>query len=205
MEPPQDAVTIRNLRRGIAYVGLALPLVLPIGNALLERRLTLLPSLSDAYYTGMRDVFVGGLCAIGVFLISYRYGKPDDVLSTIAGVLAVLVALFPTAPGNPTSTAVAIGWVHAVAAVSLFAILAYFCIFLFTRSNSAKANRVYYLCGGVILAGMVLALASNLLPDAVRHAVRPRFWCEAVAVFAFGFAWLVKGEALFKDATDRAP
>jgi hypothetical protein len=65
--PPQDAATILRLRRGIGIVGMALPFVLTIGNALFVHRFTLLGSISGSYYTHMRDVFVGGLCAIGVF------------------------------------------------------------------------------------------------------------------------------------------
>jgi hypothetical protein len=212
-KPPQDAATILLLRRGIGIVGMALPFVLTIGNALFVHRFTLLGSISGSYYTHMRDVFVGSLCAIGVFLICYRYERLDDLLSTLAGVLAITVAVFPTTPDRRivaiTSTDTAIGRVHMISAAALFLLLAFFCLFLFTRTDRPPAqvtakkrtrNRIYYACGGIILACVVLALASNLLSAPAQDTVKPLFWCETIAVLAFGAAWLVKGETIFKDS-----
>ncbi|MFG3705838.1 DUF998 domain-containing protein [Micromonospora sp. NPDC047670] len=205
-------MTIRRLRLGIGTVGIALPVVLTVGNALLTGDLRLLDSISSFYYTDMRDVFVGAMCAIGVFLICYRYRRLDDVLSTIAGVLAIAVAVFPAATGSPpgalTPTDVTIGRVHQVAAAALFLLLAAFCIFLFPRTASTAPatgrtrvrNGIYHACGIVIIGAITLAVASNALPDSTRDTLKPLFWCEAVAVFAFGVAWLVKGEAMFSDS-----
>ncbi|SCG57923.1 DUF998 domain-containing protein [Micromonospora inositola] len=206
-KPPQDAVTVRRLRLGIGSVGIALPVVLVVGHLVATRRLTLLDSLSGYYHTEMRDVFVGALCAIGVFLISYRYRWPDDVLSTVAGVLAIAVALFPTTVGAPAGTTSGtdrtVGVVHQVAAAALFLLLAVFCLFLFTRPDRVgvpqgrSVNRFYRACGLVILAAIALAPASTALPADVRHTLKPVLWCETVAVFAFGAAWVVKSAALF--------
>jgi hypothetical protein len=209
-KPPQDAVTVRRLRLGIGAVGIALPIVLVVGHLVVTRRLTLLDSLSGYYHTGMRDIFVGALCAIGVFLISYRYRRPDDALSTVAGALAIAVALFPTTVGAPAGTTSGtdrtVGVVHQVAAAALFLLLAVFCLFLFTRPDRAgvppsrSANRVYRACGLLILAAIGLALASTTLPADVRHTLKPVLWCETVAVFAFGAAWVAKSDALFRSA-----
>jgi hypothetical protein len=46
----------------------------------------------------------------------------------------------------------------------------------------------------------VVALASNLLSDTAYDRFKPLLICEALAVFAFGVAWLVKGETIFKDS-----
>lgn len=206
-KPPQDAVTVRRLRLGIGSVGIALPIVLVVGHLVMARRPALLDSLSGYYHTEMRDVFVGSLCAIGVFLISYRYRWPDDVLSTVAGVLAIAVALFPTATDAPARAASVthrwIGLVHQISAAALFVLLAVFCLFIFTRPDPGgrpdrPGNRFYRTCGLLILAAIGLALASNLLPDDVRDTLKPLLWCEAAAVFAFGAAWLAKSDALFR-------
>jgi hypothetical protein len=212
-KPPQDAVTVRRLRLGIGSVGIALPIVLVIGHMVVSRRLTLVDSLSGYYYTPLRDVFVGALCAIGVFLISYRYRQPDDALGTAAGALAIVVALFPTTMGAPAGTVSAAdraaGVVHQVAAAGLFLLLAAFCLFLFTQPDRAgvppgrAANRLYRTCGLIILVAIGLALASTALPAEVRHAVKPVLWCETLAVFAFGAAWVAKSEALFAAARAR--
>ncbi|MFG2058315.1 DUF998 domain-containing protein [Micromonospora sp. NPDC048930] len=216
-KPPQDAVTVRRLRLGIGAVGTALPIVLLVGHIVVLRRFTLLDSLSGYYHTEMRDVFVGSLCAVGVFLISYRYRRPDDVLGTVAGVLAVAVALFPTTvgarPGTTSDTDRTVGVVHQIAAAVLFVLLAVFCLFLFTQADRVgvpprpAAVRFYRACGLLILAAIVLALASTQLPADVRHTLKPVLWCETVAVFAFGAAWLAKSDALFRAAepADIAP
>ncbi|MFR9778381.1 DUF998 domain-containing protein [Micromonospora sp. MS34] len=208
--PPQDAVTVRRLRLGIGSVGIALPVVLIVGHLLVTRRFTLLDSLSGYYHTEMRDVFVGSLCAVGVFLIAYRYRWPDDALGTVAGLLAIAVALFPTTVGAPAGTTShsdrMVGVVHQVAAAGLFLLLAGFCLFLFTRPDRVgvpprpSAVRLYRVCGGLILVAVTLALASTLLPADVRHTVKPVLWCETVAVFAFGAAWVAKSDALFRAA-----
>ncbi|MET8910706.1 DUF998 domain-containing protein [Micromonospora sp. NPDC004551] len=211
-KPSQDAATVRHLRLGIGSVGIALPVVLMVGHLVATRRLTLLDSLSGYYHTELRDVFVGALCAIGVFLINYRYRRPDDLLGTLAGVLAIVVALFPTTVGAAAHTVSsgdrAVGVVHQAAAAALFVLLALFCLVLFTRPDrigvppGRAAVRFYRICGGLILLAIVLALAGSQLPAEVRHTLKPVLWCETVAVFAFGAAWVAKSDALFRAAGD---
>lgn len=208
----QDAMTVRLLRFCVGFVAMMLPVVLLAGNALLRGRLTLLGSMSGSYYTGMRDVFVGSMCAIGVFLICYRYERPDDVVSTVAGCLAILVALFHTTPNDPTiqvnAAGTLVGRVHLVAAAALFLLLGFFCVGLFTRTRpdgeptlrKRTRNRIYYACGFAIFAAVAIAAASNALPVAVRETVKPLYWCETVAVTAFGLAWFIKsGTLILKD------
>lgn len=57
-------------------------------------------SMSAYYHSSAWDVFVGGLIATGLFLITYMSAKKrtyDYVLSTAGGVLVIVVALLPTA------------------------------------------------------------------------------------------------------------
>jgi hypothetical protein len=127
------------LRRGIGYIGLLLPFVLPIGKILFEGP-GLEGSMSAYFYTVTGRVFVGSLCAIGVFLLSYRYKKWDIIASIIAGICAIGVALFPTAPKvDPTSTQNAISIVHGISAGLFFLTLACMSIFLFTKTYPYQA------------------------------------------------------------------
>jgi hypothetical protein len=82
--------------------------------------------LSGYYYTPMRNVFVGALFALGVFLIAYRgYDRSDGIITNIAGVCAATVALCPTIPpGNPTERQTVIGYLHLVFACVAFVMLA---------------------------------------------------------------------------------
>ena len=58
-------------------------------------------SLSAYYYSGVRELFVGMLCAIGVFLVIYKIADRtrESRVSTYAGIAVIVVALFPT--GKP--------------------------------------------------------------------------------------------------------
>jgi hypothetical protein len=205
--PNRNAVlSYRSLRRRVGAIGVALPPVLAIGAAALFG-VGLLSSVSAYYYTGMRGVLVGSLCAIGVFLLSYRFGKADDLLGDVAGIAAIGLALFPTAPeGGGMGWVRVVGVVHLVFAAVFFLALAIFSLFLFTRTDGDVTPRklvrnvVYRVCGWVIVACLVLAVFTDLaVGDAVKAEYRPLFWLETVAVLAFGVSWLVKGEALLGD------
>lgn len=212
----QDVATVRRLRLGVGLIAGALPFVVLIGNMLFEGSTVWLGSISGSYYTQMRGVFVGSLCAIGVFLIAYRYEKWDDIWSSVAGGLAIVVALFPTPPdptnGVVTRTQVSIGVVHFVAATSLFVVLGFFC-FLFTRTTDGTPrtprkqtrNTIYRCAGGVIFVAIVAAaLIALFAPLSVRASWNTLFWCETVAVLSFAMAWLTKGGA-FRWWNDPSP
>ncbi len=213
----QDAATVTRLRLGVGVIAGVLPFVVLFGNMLFAHSAIWLGSISGSYYTQMRGVFVGSLCAIGVFLIAYRYDKWDDIWSTVAGGLAIVVALFPTPPdpvnGVVTRTQVTIGTVHFVAATSLFLVLGYFCLFLFTRSTDSTAqtpqketrNTIYRCAGGVIVAAIAAAaLIALFAPRSVRESWNTLFWCETIAILSFATAWLTKGGA-FPWWNDPAP
>jgi hypothetical protein len=84
------------LRKTAGWVGSLLPIVLIAGNVIFFTS----PrpySMSGYYYTGMRNVFVGALCALGVFLVAYAgYDQVDRWITNIAGFCAIGVAFFPT-------------------------------------------------------------------------------------------------------------
>jgi hypothetical protein len=199
------------LRRGIGIIGLALPFVLVIGHDITAGRLDWRPSISSYYFTDMRNILVGSLCAIGVVLFCYKYDRVDNVLSNIAGACAVAVALFPTTNEHPSTAGRIVGGIHLAAAALLFLLLAYFCLFLFTRSDPPAVapqnrrkiarNRVYRICGVIIVAAVVVGglLDSDLTSHAFRDHVNPLLWCEWAAITAFGAAWLIKGRTLLKD------
>lgn len=88
------------LRRSIGMIGMALPVLLIVGN-LLWPPPEVLASISGYFYSPLRGVFVGSMCAVGVFLLSYRgIGLVDDLISNVAAVAAVGLALFPTTPSG---------------------------------------------------------------------------------------------------------
>src|SRR5687767_9590325 len=81
-EPNDSSVIhLRTLRKAIGWIALSLPFTLALGENLRDWLFSLVPTTGEAFiessisayfHTGMREVFVGTLCAIGVFLLCYR-------------------------------------------------------------------------------------------------------------------------------------
>ena len=218
-----------DLRKAIGWLGTLLPFVLLFGGLIIFKT-GIQSSLSAYYHTGMGDVFVGTLWALGVFFYTYRgYTGGDDndndnLVANFAGVFAIGVALFPTDLGAPTT---AVGIAHGVFAALFFVTLAYFSLCLFRKTDDRSRtdeekklkkwrNRVYTISGYTIIASIVLigilgaikilGLASEEVIQAV-EALNPTFWLQSIAVIAFGIAWLVKGQALalLRDPPKKRP
>jgi hypothetical protein len=205
---PQDLVLdYLSLRKAVGIIGFALPAVLAFGKMLLQGP-GIQHSISSYYYTDLRNVFVGSLCAIGVFLMSATgYDKRDAIAGYVASVFAIGVALLPTTPDtSATPQDKIVGVLHLTFATLLFLTFAFFCFKLFTLTagnptrRKLMRNKVYRVCGAIILACILLIAAVKLTPLGKAVAqLEPVFWLEAVAVMAFGVAWLIKGEAILKD------
>ncbi len=127
-------------RKCVGVIGIALPFVLIIGTMILEPRLGILDSISAYYYSVTRNIFVGSLCAIAIFLISYRYEHLDDFVSTVAGASAIGVALFPTTPDKATGQQIAIGWAHGLFAACFLGTLAIFALWIFRKTDQKKGK-----------------------------------------------------------------
>ena len=206
----QLVISYLTLRKIVGVLGTSLPLVLIVG-AWVIFGTGGQSSISDYYHTGMGDVFVGTLCVIGFFLLSYRGYEPiDNIAGNLACVFCVGVALFPTTPEVITSgTDKVVGLVHLIFAALFFTTLIFFSLFLFTRTGPGQPtrrklqrNRVYRACGFVMGGCIVGILVFYLLPDRAATALEgfsPVFWLEGAAVIAFGVSWLVKGEAILSD------
>jgi len=213
-EPPTDeslyVLSYLGLRKGVGIISLALPIVLLVGKPVLDGG-GMPGSISAYYYTSMRNYFVGSLCALAVFLFSYKYAPRDNFLSTATALFALGVVFFPTTP--PGSATTWTGVVHLVCAASFFLLLAYFAYFVFTRPplpreqvevRKRARNQVYRVCGATVVVCLLLVPVSDLvLSDAARARVHPLFWLETLAIFAFSTSWLVKGGFLFADRTSR--
>jgi len=198
-----------SLRKAIGIIGTALPFVLAFGRALTEGP-GVQSSLSSYYYSGMRDVFVGSLCAIAVFLMSYRgYERIDDIAGDLACVFGLGVALLPTTPDvNPTDGQRLIGGLHFAFAALFLLTLAYFALVLFRKTDPSRTptreklqrNVVYAVCGCTMLACLAaIAVLAVLSGDVPIKRIHPVFWLESVAVVSFGVSWLTKGEAILGD------
>jgi hypothetical protein len=205
-------ISYLTIRKAIGFLGFFLPLILWSGVWIWGNGTHVQPSISDYYYTVMRNSFVGVLCAVALFLFAYRgYEKLDRITGYLGSIFALGVAFFPTSPDPttvppPQSSAALIGHFHLVFAGLFFATLIFFSLFLFTRSHSNKRmtgmkkvrNTVYYVCGSIMLA-CVLAIGLYILLGPENNEMNVVFWGESIALMAFGVSWLVKGEIILKD------
>lgn len=211
------------VRKAVGWIGVALPPALIVSGLALGSGIE--PSISEFYFTSAADVFVGALCAIGVFLATYtgferREGEffTDFWVAKVAAVAVFGVALVPTEGPDVAPVPFAHRYVsedvasalHYGSAAIFFACLAIFCLVLFRRHDPAKRiddakrrqNRFYVFCGVVILLTMALMVAWGVLVRTAPDVVRPLaeadaiFWLESLGVWAFGASWLVKGKFL---------
>jgi hypothetical protein len=208
---PKDPIVLSYLalRKAVGAVALALPFVLAIPWWVLRQHM-IESSISSYYYTGMRNLFVGSLCAIAMFMLSCRgFDWKDELAGIFSSLCALGVAFFPTTPdGCATPLQQHIGTVHYTFAALLFSTLAYFCLVLFKMTAGDKPmtrkkiqrNRVYTVSGIVIIASVGLIVVSKILK--IKYLVGDVgsvFTFETTALLAFGTAWLIKGETFLKD------
>jgi hypothetical protein len=212
-----ELISYQTTRRAIGWLGILLPVVLLLGSFLFDNCCVLQPSISHYYYTNMREIFVGVLCSVSLFLFTYKgYTPLDSIAANAAGLFCLGIAIFPTGlmTGfecqrevksiiffNGQST------VHYISAGSFFVTLALTSFFLFTKSKLPVADRtpekykrnvVYRICAIIMVLSLIVILLANWVWKVPDHS-HLTYWMESVALVAFGVSWLTKGEALFGD------
>lgn len=198
--------TYLNLRAGIGIIGAGLPVVLALGGWLLGGE-TLRDSMSAYYYSPlMRDVFVGGLVSIGVFLYLYKgFSTAENVALNLAGAFVVGVALFPTSgPGSKGSP------LHGIFAVLFFLCIGYVCV---TRASDTlslvrdadraqRLQRIYGTLGVLMMVSPMLAIAFTYMLRPTSPSRSVIFFIEAFGVWTFAAYWLVKSRELSETGAD---
>jgi hypothetical protein len=224
-------ISYLTLRKAVGIIGFLLPIGLVIGNVYVFQDPAIRPSISDYYHTHMRDWLVGNLFAIGVFLFSYRgydastgprlqrlFGRSTDYFaSSLAGVGAIGVALFPTQKKSATIEQL-IGnklhaGVHVLSAGLFFILVAYILIWRFTdhgppkdepgataEKSRKRCNRIYRVCGWAILFFIALIVVVWALQDdyPIITQAYPVLVLETLAIWAFSMSWFLKGSVHLK-------
>lgn len=208
-------ISYNALRKTIGWLGLSLPAAMVAGNYLFGHCNVIQDSNSQYYYTVTGNLLTGILCCVALFLIAYKgFDKTDNISTSLAGILALGVAFFPT-DYNPLNTCAVIhlnpdklrNIVHYGFAGLFLTTLACISLFLFVKSKGKKTNqkkkrnKVYRTCGIVMLVASALIPAYSFYSN---HSdkldkYKPTFWLEWIALAAFGISWLVKGEIVLKD------
>ena len=207
--------TYYGLRVGLSAVGLALP-ILVSGTGAVLHEVGLESSISDYYHSEARlpwlttrDIFVGGLIAVGACLYLYKgFSNKENVALNLAGVFAVFVALLPTAaagqPGDVVST------LHGTFAVLFFLCIAYVSLFrsrdtlyLLPAAKRSRYRRLYTATGVAMVASpaMAVVLSFALSPTSTVNTVT--FWVETFAVWSFAAYWIIKTREMRESSAER--
>ena len=200
------------VRQALGWLGLSLPVLLILTGALSDG---LAPSVSDFFHTLSRDVYVGVLVSIGIFLFVYEgYDRQpgetlaDNWIATVAGVSVIGVALFPNE--SPTGEVASLTQhlvgvslspaFHYTSAFIFFYCMGHFCMFRFSKTTDMRRRRIYRACGWAIIASCAGLFAATIMRQAGSPEVSALvtdwqivFWVEVLGVCAFSIAWIVKG------------
>jgi hypothetical protein len=162
-----------------------------------------LTSISESYWEGgwSQTIFIGFLFAIASFLLAYNGdGLLEAGLSKVAAIAAVCVAMFPCGCDGYEEI---YRYAHWGSALVMFSVLAWLCVIFGVRawkkdySRARRRAKIYFACGGVIVAAMAL-LGYDGLSEGSLSAKRPTFtyWAETVALGAFGLSWFIASHLL---------
>ena len=227
-ENGENSILLTNsytLRKVVGIMGMALPFLLFIFLYIFTGFVHPLDSISHYYFTRASGIFVATISILAIFLIIYKGKEPVDlIVSLTAGLAAFLVILFPTSnisniccdSLNPYSVTVIERnnfrvIFHYISAGVFLGCLSYMSLFIFTKSDKPISsrnihkiyrNRIYRTCGiSMIIAILVMFIGGyfKAIPPLIYDAHHITYWMETIAIEAFGFAWLVKGNTLFKD------
>jgi hypothetical protein len=211
-----NAVIDRLTMTLLGIIAITLPLVLIVGHALALRNLSFQSSLSEYYFSDMRNALVGGLSAMGVLFIRARGGSLEIAFTTIAGMLAIAAALTsPTPPPllghtSPSERDILIGTIHLTSISALVMLTAALCLIVFPRTGRGDKrtrlrlthDQIYRLCGIIILSDVAVATLSNLLPSPVADgSTHLLLWSEAMWLVIFGFACIVRGGVVPRESS----
>ena len=201
--------TYINLRIGMAVIALLLPMLL-IAGSWLSDKISFQESISAFYHTGMRNLFVGSLCAVGSFLYLYKgFNEKENIALNFAGVFALGVAFFPTTipegiknasvnylPDMPFTAP----YLHGICAVLFFILIAYVCIacgkytvaLIEDEKTRKKYLNIYKVIGVLMVVFPVLAVVFTF-----RSA--GDYWIfifEFAAIWVFALFWIAKVKEL---------
>lgn len=190
----QLAVSLsRQTEQVIGVIAMLLPFVLIYGAPVSSAGSYVLASLSEYYYSPMRNILVGVLCVLGTLLIlQVGDNVVDGWLTSLAGASCIGVALFPVHPaGRASGNAQVVGICHDLFILIMFIALGIITIRFAASERGDRLARVTHLaCGYGIFAFLVLAEASAFLPA---NNVPVLLSGETAALTVAGVSWFVRG------------
>lgn len=215
-------ISYYQLRMFIGLLGFLLSFLLILTTYFLKDEHPFKVSISHYYYSFGHVIFVGTLCILGGLFATYRgKDKYENMLSNFAGVMAVLVAVFPTRfKGYGGNIYINIdkvnyqdwfSWVHYISAGLLFLSFAVFCLYFFQKSDKkqegkpiseeealkkSRRNLYYKICGwGILISLACIGLIALLGDDSAsdnQFLIYSTLIFETTSLFFFSTSWLLK-------------
>jgi hypothetical protein len=154
----------------------------------------------------MRSYFVGLLFAVGAILYANKgYSLKEDIALSIAGVSAVLIALFPMPWTGPPAK---LSWVHGGSAIVFFASIAFVSAWCSRDTVNLIANpaqqklykRLYGVLAFFMIGSPTLAYILNTWVFPENNAI---FWVEFCGIWSFAAYWIVKGIEMSGHDTEK--
>lgn len=183
------------LRNGISFLGFTFPFIF-IASSIL-RQDPLKGSISAYYHVENleRNLFVGILITVGLFLILYEgYSRREDIILTVSGICAIFVALIPTAIEGKSFT-----WHEAFATaffVGIFVVMFFLSKETLSKIKDPKRKNRYRIIYWIISLLMIICIVTALILKGIfdtrgkEHTVI--FWLETAGIWLFAVFWLIK-------------
>jgi hypothetical protein len=195
--PKQEEISHLTIKLVVGLIALSLA---NLTNLFAKSPLT---SISASYYEGgwSQSIFIGFLFAIAAFLLAYNgFSRTDMLMSKLASVAALAVAMFPCQCDNHIEV---VPYVHWISAATMFLILVYFCYSFYRRAREkghtqANVRAVFYAVCGILIVLSILTLVFDKLFKGILSAKVPRliFYAEWTGLVAFGISWLTASRVL---------
>jgi hypothetical protein len=240
-KPQPSVISYVTMRKAIGWLGMSLPFILLLGNFFVNACDILnntwlvkacngykyaadgswKSSISHYYYSTVGELFTGTLCAVSLFMFSYKgyprqpghYGLSDSLMTNLAGFFALGVVIFPTSASDCIKDNVRTflssdvsGAIHLGFAALFFFTLAFMSIINFrnadTKDKFGKGDddKFYLRCGIVMLSCIAIISVYNFFLEGIwpwLDNMNVTFVFEAIALIAFGSSWLKKGAVDF--------
>lgn len=178
------------LSLGIGIIAVLLPVLLVLAGGYSTH-----DSISSFYHDQRgpaRDIMVGSLCAVGVFLFLFHgLSNKENWLLNFAGAAIIIVALVPSPGGTDYGNAL----IHRGAAIVFFILIGIVAIFFakgrIKEIKDARKKRWFaaaYTIAGAAMIGLPLVVV--LLQEFLGGKVV--LWAEWAAIWSFAAYWFLK-------------
>lgn len=158
----------------------------------------ILNSISETYHSNHKIIMIISLGLCTFFFATYHgYDLGDRIFTILSAVGAFGVAAFPCSSNFYTMETVGLfsmpnsvsNIIHLISAIMVFGSFALMTLTQFTKGSDTKRNKLYYICGGIMIAAIIGII---VIPDFLFRTMI----LELIMLEAFAVAWITKSKVL---------